>query len=98
MALNTDYIERKDLLSNASSTGSYSTVKGGTYIWSAEGTFSSATLQLQAKNANGTATDIAGASLSANGFISVLLGANAEVRVSVTGSPTGIYSSLVAVP
>jgi hypothetical protein len=98
MALNTDYIERKDLLSNASATGSYSTVKGGTYIWSAEGTFSSATLQLQAKNANGTATDISGATLTAAGFVSVLLGANAEVRVAVTGSPSAIYSSLVAVP
>jgi len=98
MALNTDYIERKDLLSNASATGSYFTVKGGTYIWSAEGTFSSATLQLQAKNANGTATDISGATLTAAGFVSVLLGANAEVRVAVTGSPTGIYSMLVAVP
>lgn len=98
MALNTDYIERKDLLSNASATGSYFTVKGGTYIWSAEGTFSSASLQLQAKNANGTATDISGATLTAAGFVSVLLGANAEVRVAVTGSPTAIYSALVAVP
>ena len=98
MALNTDYIEKKDLLSNASATGSYFTVKGGTYIWSAEGTFSSATLQLQAKNANGTATAITGATLTAAGFVSVLLAANAEVRVLVTGSPTAIYSSLVAVP
>ena len=98
MALNTDYIERKDLLSNASATGSYATVKGGTYIWSAEGTFSSATLQLQAKNANGTATDISGATLTAAGFVSVLLAVNAEVRVAVTGSPTAIYSTLVAVP
>jgi len=98
MALNTNYVERVDLLVNEAATGSYRTVKGGTYIWSAEGTFSSATLQLQAKNANGTATDITGASLAAAGFVSVLLGADAEVRVAVTGSPTGIYSSLVAVP
>ena len=98
MALNTNYVEKIDLLSNASATGSYFTVKGGTYIWSAEGTFSSATLQLQAKNANGTATAITGATLTAAGFVSVLLAANAEVRVAITGSPTAIYSSLVAVP
>lgn len=98
MALNTDYVQRIDLLSNASATGSYFTVKGGTYIWSAEGTFSSATLQLQAKNANETATDISGATLTAAGFVSVLLAADAQVRVSVTGSPSAIYSSLVAVP
>lgn len=98
MALNTNYVEKIDLLSNASATGSYFTVKGGTYIWSAEGTFSSATLQLQAKNANGTATNITGATLTAAGFVSVQLAANAEVRVAVTGSPSAIYSSLVAVP
>lgn len=98
MALDTNYVEKIDLLSNAAATGSYFTVKGGIYIWSAEGTFSSATLQLQAKNSNGTATAITGATLTVAGFVSVLLAANAEVRVAVTGSPTAIYSSLVAVP
>lgn len=98
MALNTNFIEKIDLLSNASATGSYFTVKGGTYIWSGEATFSGGSLQLQAKNANGTATDIAGATLTAAGFVSVLLGADAQVRVAVTGSPSAIFSSLVAVP
>jgi len=98
MALDTNFIEELTLLNNATATGSFVTAKGGTYIWEAEGTFSSATLQLQARNANGTATDIAGATLTANGFVSVLLGANAQVRVAVTGSPTAMYSSLVAVP
>jgi hypothetical protein len=98
MALNTNFIEQLTLLNNESATGSYVIAKGGTYIWEAEGTFSGATLQLQAKNANGTATDIAGAALTGAGFLSVLLGANAEVRVAVTGSPSAMYSSLVAVP
>jgi hypothetical protein len=98
MALDTNFLERVDLLVNEAATGSYRTVKGGTYIWSAEGTFSSATLQLQAKNANGTATDISGAALTGAGFVSVLLGVNTEVRVAVTGSPSAMYSSLVAVP
>jgi hypothetical protein len=55
-------------------------------------------LQLQARNANGTATNITGASLTANGFLEVTLGADAEVRVLITGSPTGIFSNLVSVP
>lgn len=89
--------ERKDLLTNASATGSYVDVVGGRYIWAAEGTFSSATLQLQSKGPNGTAIDIAGASLTANGFIEVMIADGSQVRVSVTGSPSAMYSSLTSV-
>lgn len=98
MSMNTYFIENLTLLSNAAATGNYVTVKGGDYIWEAEGTFNAATLQLQARNANGTATNITGASLTANGFLEVTLGADAEVRVLITGSPTGIFSNLVSVP
>lgn len=89
--------ERKDLLTNASTTGSYAEVVGGRYIWAAEGTFSSATLQLQSKGPNGTAIDIAGASLTANGFIEVMIADGSQVRVLVTGSPSAMYSSLTSV-
>lgn len=89
--------ERKDLLTNASATGSYVDVVGGQYIWAAEGTFSSATLQLQSKGPNGTAIDIAGATLTANGFVSVLIADGSQVRVLVTGSPSAMYSSLTSV-
>ena len=89
--------ESKTLLSNASATGSYVDVVGGRYIWAAEGTFSSATLQLQSKGPNGTAIDIAGASLTANGFIEVMIADGSQVRVSVTGSPSAMYSSLTSV-
>lgn len=99
MALDTSYIEDVSLLQNVAVTGSNVRVKGGNYIWEAEGTFGGATLQLQAANANGTMTNITGASLTANGFVSVELGANALVRVTVTGgSPANLYSNLVAVP
>lgn len=99
MALDTNYIEELWLLQNVAVTGSNVRVKGGNYIWEAEGTFGGATLQLQAANANGTMTNITGASLTANGFVSVELGANALVRVTVTGgSPANLYSTLVAVP
>ena len=99
MALDTNYIEELWLLQNVAVTGSNVRVKGGNYIWEAEGTFGWATLQLQAANANGTMTNITGASLTANGFVSVELGANALVRVTVTGgSPANLYSTLVAVP
>jgi hypothetical protein len=99
MALDTNYIEELWLLQNVAVTGSNVRVKGGNYIWEAEGTFGGATLQLQAANANGTMTNITGASMTANGFVSVELGANALVRVTVTGgSPANLYSTLVAVP
>jgi hypothetical protein len=58
--------------------GNWVTVKGGDYIWEAEGTFNAATLQLQAKNANGTATNITGATMTANAFLEVTLGADSS--------------------
>ena len=99
MAFDTRFIESLSLLTNASATGSAVTAKGGNYIWGAEGTFGGATLQLQATNANGTFTNITGAALTAAGFISVMIGANVQVKVTVTGgSPSALYSTLVAVP
>jgi len=98
MSMNTFYIENVPLLSNAAATGNWVNVKGGDYIWEAEGTFNAATLQLQAQNANGTATNITGATMTANAFLEVTLGADSVVRVLVTGSPTGIFSNLVSVP
>lgn len=89
--------ESKVLLSNASATGSYADVTGGRYIWACEGTWSSATLQLQSKGPNGTAIDIVGASMTANGFIEVMIANGSQVRVLVTGSPSAMYSSLTSV-
>lgn len=85
------------LLSNAASTGDYVEVRGGTYVWDAVGTFGGATLQLQTLGSDGTTDlDIEGAELTANGNFEspVLLGDGTQVRVEVTGSPTGIYSTL----
>ena len=90
--------ERKDLLSNTAATGNYVDVVGGRYIWAAEGTFGGGTLQLQSKGPNGTAIDITGASLTANGFIEVMMADGSQVRVSVSGgSPSALYSSLTSV-
>ena len=89
--------QRLDLLTNASATGSYVEVVGGRYIWACEGTWSSATLQLQAKGPNGTAVSIAGASMTADGFIEVMIADGSQVRVLVTGSPSAMYSTLVSV-
>ena len=89
--------ESKRLLDNASATGSFVEVTGGRYIWAAEGTFSSATLQLQFTGPNGTAIDIAGAVLAANGAIEVMIANGSRVRVAITGSPSGMYSSLTSV-
>lgn len=89
--------QRLDLLSNASATGSYFDVVGGTYIMAAEATWAGGSVQLQSKGPNGTAIAIAGATLSANGFVQVLIADGSQVRIAVTGSPTAVYVSLVSV-
>jgi hypothetical protein len=89
--------QRLDLLTNASATGSYFDVVGGRYIFAAEATWSGGTAQLQSKGPNGTAVSITGASLTANGFIEVMIADGSQVRVLITGSPTGVYASLVSV-
>lgn len=97
MAFATSQLEKLDLLSNASATGSYVTCKGGRYIWAIEGTFNGGSYQLQAKNANGTATDIAGATMSAAGFMLLDVAVNAEIRAVETGTTSAMYSTLTAV-
>lgn len=89
--------ERKDLLVNASATGSYVDVVGGRYIMAAEATWNTATLQLQSKGPNGTAIDITGASLTANGFIEVMIADGSQLRAAITGSPSAVYCSLTSV-
>lgn len=91
--------ERLDILSNASATSDYFTAKvGGTYLWSIEGTFNGGSYQLQLKNANGTATDIPGASMSAAGFMQVDLPPSGQVRAVETGATSAMYSTLVLLP
>lgn len=85
------------LLSNASATGTAVTgVVGGSYIWSVAGTFGGATVKLQALGPDGsTYLDVPSASLTSAGQLGVAVGANATLKVVVTGgSPSGLYSSL----
>ena len=83
------------LLSNASATGSaVGPVVGASYEWCSTGTFGGATLALQALGPDG-ATYMQIASQTAAGCTGVVLGQNAQVKVTVTGgSPTALYSSL----
>lgn len=91
--------ERIDLLSNGSATSAWFPVKvGGIYLWSIEGTFNSGSYQLQLQNANGTATDITGASMSAAGFMEVDLPPGGMVRAVETGTTSAMYSTLVRMP
>lgn len=91
--------ERIDLLSNGSATSAWFPVKvGGIYLWSIEGTFNSGSYQLQLQNANGTATDITGASMSAAGFMEVDLPPGGQVRAVETGTTSAMYSTLVRMP
>jgi hypothetical protein len=99
MALNTIFIESVQLLSNAAATGNAVTAKGGAYIWEVEGTFTGATAQLQVQSRRGTWINVTGAALTANGFLSVDLAADAVCRVSISGGPpSAMFSSLTSVP
>ena len=93
-------MERIDLLSNASasSDGTHQVKVGGRYIWACEGTFNGGSYQLQAKNANGTFTDIAGATLSANGFIELMIAPGTFIKAVETGTTSAMYSTLTKVP
>ena len=85
------------LLSDASSTGDWVVVAGGSYTWSAAGTFSGATLTLQSLGEDGTTAVDTGATLTATGtYADVLeIGDGTSVRVAITGGPpSGITSRL----
>lgn len=88
------------LLSNASasSAGTDRVRLGGTYIWAIEGTFNGGSYQFQTANANGTFTDVAGASLSAAGFIELDIAPGTLVKVVETGTTSAMYSTLTRVP
>ena len=99
MAFSTPYIEAITLLSNASATGSAFTVKGGTYVFAGEGTFSGGTLTLQVACANGTFVNFPSVSLTANGFVVCQLPANCSVKAALTGgTPSAMYATVTAVP
>jgi len=98
MALTDRYVEQIVLQTAGSATTGYKTVLGGKYIWSCEGGFNGGSYQLQAKTPAGTAVNIAGATLSANGFLELDIAANAEIRSVETGSTTAMIQYLTAVP
>lgn len=85
------------LLSNASATGQPVTMPGGRYIWAAQGTFSGATLTLQALGPDGANyQDVT--TLTAAGAAAIDIGEGTAMRVSVSGGPpSAIYSDLRAV-
>ncbi len=83
------------LLSNTSASGSpVGPVVGASYEWCSTGTFGGATLALMALGPDG-ATYMQIATQSAPGCTGVVLGQNAQVKVTVAGgSPSALYSSL----
>lgn len=83
------------LLTNASASGSaVPNVVGASYVWCIQGTIGGATIALQALGPDGV-NYITVSSQTAAGCYGVVLGANATVKVTVTGgTPSGLYSSL----
>jgi len=87
------YNDQVALLSNASASGSAATVDGGRYIWSSVGTFSGATLSLQALLPDAS-TYLTVATHTAANATEIAVGGPTTMKVTVTGSPSGIYSQL----
>lgn len=89
-----------DLLSNASATGSAVNWAGGKGNFAVVGTFSGATVKLQALGPDGTTyIDVPNASLTAAGMALFELPAG-QVKAVVTGgtSPSGLYAKAARVP
>lgn len=86
---------KPSLLSNASATGSAKQWAGGRGLFSVEGTFDGATVQLQYAGPNGTLTNVQGTALTAAGQVVVELPPG-EVKATVSGgsSPSGLYATL----
>lgn len=75
---------------------------GGDYVWSVQGTFNGASVQLQSLGPDGMTYQNIGAPKTApdsTGGTGVGLGSNATVRAVITGgTPTGLYATLSRLP
>ena len=73
-------------------------LQGGSYIIAAQGTWNSASVQLQYTVDGGTTwVNITGATLSANGALQVDVGQGESLRFDVTGSPTSVAAYLARI-
>lgn len=77
-------------------------VYGGDYVWSVQGTFGGASVQLQVLGPDGSTYQNMGAAKTAPdtaGGTGVGLGSNAIVRATITGgTPSGLFASLSRLP
>jgi hypothetical protein len=89
------------LLSNGTATGSAVAIKGGEYMFTAEGTVAGATIALQVQSPNGTWSPVlifAGSAVSFAALPNAQTGVDlpaCNVRVFISGSPTGVYAYLI---
>ena len=90
------------LASNLSATGSAVAIKGGDYVFTAEGTVSGSTISLQLQTPNGSWSDVlifAGSAVKSTTlpFVQTQIALPAgNVRMAATGgTPSALYSSLV---
>lgn len=93
--------EKLTLLDNASSTGDAEIATiGGRYVLSVNGTFGGATVQFQFLGPNGSAyIDIANASFTTAGSVSVDIAQGSNVRATLTGgAPSAMFAHAVRAP
>ena len=90
------------LASNASATGSAFAVKGGEYLFTAEGTVGGSTISLQIQTPNGTWADVqvfAASPVKSTTLPYIQTGITlpaGNVRMAATGgAPSALYSNLI---
>lgn len=91
------YPDKVALLTNASASGAATTVDGGRYVWSSVGTFNGGTLSLQAQLPD-SSTFLTIAQHTAASSTEIAVAGSSVMKVVVSGSPSGIYSTIQRVP
>ena len=80
------------LLANGTATGAWMEWGGGQGLFTVEASWGGATIKLQFQTANGAVLDAGGdTTLTSNGGGRFFL-PQSQIRVNVSGSPTGVYS------
>lgn len=89
------------LLANGTATGNPVAIKGGEYIFMAEGTAAGATISLQVQTPQGNWAPVlifAGSAVSFTALPNSQTGIDlpaGNVRVNISGSPTGVYAYII---
>ena len=80
------------LLENGTATGPWKQWGGGQGLFTVDATFNAATIKLQFRDVNGTTFDAGSDTTLTSKGAGLFRLPLTEIRVQITGSPTGVYS------